>query len=279
MTTISHPLELGDTVRSVLTAFEERDLVDSLFVFASLARSPEPSELRQSAEASMRESPLSAIFASVQLDREGKVLHRIAGSGVDEPSGSGILLQVAQQESIRRTMVTKGAIEPALNFLSEGFYIFDDVLLPFMKYSPVVPPVLAHTFSRGFTSFFHRDYISAIYILTPVLEEAFRYLLRSQGHDVSNFNLQTQTQQEKTISQIFEQMREELESLFGAALVADFDRVFLSKEGPHLRHSLCHGLMSDGDPYCADAIYGCWLIFRLCMLPLYKHKDEFRSVS
>gem|GEM_PF-5401261 len=52
------------------------------------------------------------------------------------------------------------------------------------------------------------------------------------------------------------------------------DIEFLSKPGPHLRHSLAHGLLHDGAPYGADAIYGCWLIFRLCLLSLFRYRGQ-----
>ena len=37
---------------------------------------------------------------------------------------------------------------------------------------------------------------------------------------------------------------------------------------------LSHGLLHDGAPYGDDAIYGCWLIFHLCMLPLFPYRTQ-----
>jgi hypothetical protein len=73
-------------------------------------------------------------------------------------------------------------------------------------------------------------------------------------------------------------MRAELDSALTPAIAADLERVFLSRPGPHLRHALAHGLLHDGDPYGADAIYGCWLIFRLCLIPLFRHRNELRAM-
>jgi len=99
-----------------------------------------------------------------------------------------------------------------------------------------------------------------------------------QGHDVTNFDDATQTQEDRTISSLFEQMRAELDSVITPAIAADIERLFLSKPGPYLRHALSHGLLHDDDPYGADAIYGCWLIFRLCLLPLFPHHEQLRSM-
>src|SRR4051794_9364313 len=83
-------------------------------------------------------------------------------------------------------------------------------------------------------------------------------------------------QEERTISSLFDQMRGELEAVFGKAITADIERVFLKKPGPYLRHAVSHGLLHDGDPYGHNAIYGCWLIFRLCLLPLFAVREQIQ---
>jgi hypothetical protein len=157
--------------------------------------------------------------------------------------------------------------------LSEHF-ISEDVFATLLQHSGFVPPELSLTFATGFTRFFQGDFISALYILTPLLENSLRYVLKQNGHDVSIFDDATQTQQDRTISSLFEQMRTELDSIFTEAITTDIENVFLSKIGPHLRHSVAHGLLHDGDPRGTDAIYACWLIFRLCLLPLFPHRNE-----
>jgi hypothetical protein len=137
-----------------------------------------------------------------------------------------------------------------------------------------VPHDLVTTFSRGIWRFFQGDFTSALYILTPLLENSLRHVLRLRGHEVTIFDDATQTQQDRTISALFAQMRGELDAAFGTAITSDIERLFLSKPGPYLRHAVSHGLLHDGDPYGADAIYGCWLIFHLCMVPLFRIREQ-----
>ena len=91
---------------------------------------------------------------------------------------------------------------------------------------------------------------------------------------MTTFDDARQVQEDRTISALFEQLRPELEDTFGKAITADIDNVFLSKPGPSLRHALAHGLLNDGSPYSADAIYACWLIFRLCCVPLLPYREQ-----
>ena len=52
------------------------------------------------------------------------------------------------------------------------------------------------------------------------------------------FDDATQTQQDRTISSLFEQMRPELETIFSSAVITDLDNVFLKRPGPSLRHAV-----------------------------------------
>jgi hypothetical protein len=118
---------------------------------------------------------------------------------------------------------------------------------------------------------------SAAYILTPLLEGSLRHVLKSHDHDVTKFDDATMTQEDRTISSMFEQMRPELDAIFGKANTADIARVFLDHPGPRLRHNLAHGLSQDGTPFGNDALYAMWLMFRLCLTPLVRHFDALRE--
>ena len=278
MTTLSQEFEVREMAEGIQTAIGKGDIVDALFVFAGLATSPDPKKLAFDAAESIRAHPLASLFGSSHLDREGKVIHRSKGGGLgDHEDDSAITRQVAQSEQIRRNLVAFGAIEAARHAIMDRYYISDDVLLELVKSSPFVPADLTATFARGFARFFQGDLVSATYILTPLLEGSLRYILKINGHDVTTFDDATQTQQDRTISKLFEQMRMELDGVLTPAISSDIERLFLNKPGPHLRHALVHGLLHDGDPYGADSIYGCWLIFRLCLLPLYPQYKENRS--
>lgn len=276
MSVFSQELDVREIAEKVQAAVGRVSLLDKLFIFAALEVSPDPAKLASDAAESIKQYPLSSLFGASHLDREGKVIHRSQGGGFgNRADDSSVRHQMAQTESIRRRLVASGTIEPARHTLLDHHFISDDVLASLLQYSPFIPSDLVSTFARGFTRFFQGDFVSATYILTPLLENSLRYVLKSNGQDVSIFDDATQTQGDRTISSLFEQMRPELEDAFTPAITADIERVFLTKPGPHLRHALAHGLLHDGDPYGADAIYGCWLIFRLCLLPLFPHRDRF----
>ena len=278
MSVFSHHWDLKEIEAQVTKAMGDGALFDQLFLFAVIATSPDPAKLATEAEESMRQHPLSSLVAAVHYDKEGKVVHRSEPAGLPgDPGDSAMRREIAQSESIRRSLAG-ASIEIARMAIMAQHFLSEDMLAPIFLSSPFVPRELAGTFTRGFMRFFQGDFTSATYILTPLLENSLRHVLKSYGHDVSIFDDATQTQQDLTISKLFEQMRDELDAIFTRPITSDIENVFLNRPGPHLRYDIAHGLAHDGTPYGADAVYGGWLIFRLCLLPLFPHREQLREL-
>lgn len=277
MSSFSHEMDLRPLMEEVEKGLKRFGFVDKILAFASIARSPEPEQLAQEALKSIREHPLSSIFGATHHDREGKVIHRIEGGLFgDQANDPAVQQQIAQAESIRRNLVS-AEVDFARRIINEQHYVADDVLVRLLRYSAFIPVDLLRTFAKGITRFLRGDYASAIYILTPLLESSLRYVLKNYGHDVTIFDDANQTQMDRTISSLFEQMRTELDAVFTKAITTDIENVFLKRPGPNLRNSLAHGLLHDGDPYGPDAVYGCWLITRLSLLPLTPYREKIKS--
>jgi hypothetical protein len=269
MSALSQEMDLREIAEKAENAVRQKGLLGKLFALAALTRSPDPDGLIKDAADLIERHPFASLLGASHLDREGKVIHRTKGGLGNGENESAIQQAIAQSETIRRRMTSFGAIEVARRNIVNHHFLADDVLMALFRYSPLVPAHLLAILCRGFIRFFQGDFVSATYILTPLLEGIFRHSLKINGHDVAIFDDATQTQEDRTISSLFEQMRPELDTVFTKAITTDIENVFLNKPGPYLRHALVHGLLDDGDPYGSDAIYGCWLIYRICLLPLF----------
>ncbi len=276
MSSFSQTMDLSDVADEAIRWLQSSEnLVDVLLIFADMARSPSPHALTADAQKSISEHPLASIFGASFHDDEGKVTHRSKGGGFgDDANDAAIRSQIAQQESIRRTVFAKGQIHVARHHIAERFYIGDDTFHFLFQHSPFVPHDLLGTYSRGFARFFAGDYTSALYVLTPMLENSLRTVLKMNGFDVTTFDDTNQTQEDATISALFKSSRKELDHIFGESITTDIENLFLLKPGPSLRHALSHGLLKDDSPYGSDAIYACWLIFRLCCIPLFRQREH-----
>jgi hypothetical protein len=122
----------------------------------------------------------------------------------------------------------------------------------------------------GFARFFCGDFISALHVLVPQVENSLRYVLKQAAVDPSSIKTDM-TRESRTISVMLEKDRAVLEKIIGPAIVFEVGNLFDFRGGPSLRDELAHGLLSSGACYGPDAIYACWFIFRLCCLPLFCH--------
>lgn len=272
----SHAIDLKEIITEREASFEGQSLCDMLFGFADMSHSPSPEDLRAEAIRSVEENPLSSIISASFHNKDGKVSYRSLGIDLmSAHTDESLRATIAQSERIRRQIYAAGDIQTARMLINEHYFVTDETFSALLRYSGFVPKELIRTYSRGFLRFFQGDLVSGLYILTPLLEASIRHVLKGRGHDVSTFDNATKTQQDLTISAMFDQMKPEILEVFGGAIVADIENVFLSKPGPTIRHEVAHGLMTDGGPFGPDSAYACWLIFRLCLVPLFPHRERF----
>lgn len=273
-----HEVDIADAVQGTVSAFEKLDLVDKLRGFIELADSPSPDVLAERARKQIEDHPLAAIFGASHLDHDGKVVHRTEGGLGDTATDGAIIANIVQAESMRRSLAVSAGIEPARQVIVSRHLIAEDVAELLVRHSPFVDPRQDQTFARGIASFFRGDRHAAIYTLTPLLESCLRFVLKSAGHDVTIFDAASQTQQDRMLTSLFADLRRPLEAIFGVEMIHELDFLFLKRPGPALRHAVAHGLLMDGGPYGADAIYACWLMFKLMFIPLVASEAALRQL-
>ena len=128
-------------------------------------------------------------------------------------------------------------------------------------------------FALGFARFFSGDFVSALHILVPQLENSLRHVLKQHGVDLSVIH-NDMTQENRSLSRLLDNEREALGKIFGPAIVFEIDNLFNFRGGPALRNRVAHGSMSDDACHSVEAIYACWFIFHLCCLPLFPYWRE-----
>jgi hypothetical protein len=237
-------------------------------------RSPELIKLRDEARRSIAERPLSSLFGSTHYDHEGKPVHRTSGGGIaNGDDAEAIQEQIAQAEKIRRSFVVAGVIEPVRQTIMLEHFMTESQIALLCRHSIFIPNDREGLFVAGLTHFFHGDMIAALHILLPQLENSLRHQLRLHDHDVIKLNLDM-TQESFGLSQMLARLRPELEAIFGDAVVAEFDNLLIYRGGPQLRDRTSHGLMHHWEPHGADAVYVCWLVYRLVCIPLLPDWDK-----
>lgn len=277
--TFEHAIDLTDIIEATTAHLEGVTLFDGLFVLADVARSRDPEALAAEARESIARYPLSAMFAIQQHDAHGYVRFRAPGAMPGHSTPEVLEHQVARSEALTRELIVKGQIDVVIRKLAQRFPIGERDLFTLLRQSAFVPPDLVRSYARGLASFLHNDMISALAILAPMLEASVLHVLKSAGVDVVFHNENDKTQEDVSIQRVFDRLRSELDGIFGEDVTGDIERVFLARSGPALRHAIAHGDFHDRTAYTADARYGCWLLFRLCLLPLFENYEARRQQS
>ena len=278
------PSELSSFYCSDVTSLDESSLVvdisnitllDALYQFTILARSPDSKNLGKQAKAISKSCPvLLRIDPDVTSSSDNKILLSY-GSDINEDSTYE--KQIYFIEHIRRFTFVKGRLIYYNRIIGFQKRISKFDLIDVIGRSPVVPSSLVNTVADGFDRYFKGDMISAFYILIPLLERIMRQALLISGHDVTTHTRKIRVKEDHTISSILRLKRKEIEGIFGPEIVDDIERVFLAPGGPRLRHGLAHAELSDSVPGSDDSIYAMWLIWRLIALPLVPRWSEIFS--
>jgi len=270
MTTFSQQFDISDLVDHARKAVAGLTLAQALFEFANLEHSPSPEKLREEALKQAEDSPISSIIPISIHDDEGKVVAKSPGLGGGDEDQFAMRHLIARGEGFRREVAVSGMIEPARRLIMSEHPLEARDLLPLAEFSPFVPPGYHDIFALGFARFFGGDYIAALHILAPQVENSLRYVLKQAGTDTSSMQ-SNMTQENRTLSVMLGRDRAALEKIFGPAITFEIEGLFDFEGGPSLRHQVAHGLLSAGACYSADANYACWFVFRLCCLPLFPH--------
>lgn len=271
----TYELDLTDMVNDNLARVKDLSWGELLGQFVDLTRSSDPEKLKTEAADILSKHPISSMFPAQKMDREGKVVSKRAGMS-DETQDEAFMDQIAQNESHRRQVVISGTLKPVRALIQSETTIIPDDFVVICNHSPFVPEGYEDVFALGFARLFQGDMVSAANILIPMLENSLRHVLKTSGRDTSKIE-SDMTQEDSALSRLLEKEKEQLEAIFGEAILFEIDLLFNSRYGPRIRHEHAHGKLSAGACYSDDVTYACWFLYRLTCLPLFQHWKEIGS--
>jgi len=267
----SVPLDLSEERKGTIELFEGLTLPDILLQFAMLATSPKIEELQAQAEESRKTSVLGSLFGASFSDSEGKTVAETPPASAEGAiEGEHLKTQSLQWFDFFRHQIVSGFIEPARQTVMARFPLEERHFAPIVGMSPFVPPGHQHLFGLAFARFWQGDFASAAFLLIPQLENSLRHVLLNANRDSSKIKPDL-LQEDRSLSGLLENQRDELEAVFGPDLVFEIDLLFHYKPGPALRHQVAHGKMSAGACYHPSGVYACWLLYRLTCLPIIRY--------
>ena len=269
-TVFSQDLDLGELQTTTINEFEKLSASEALRRFALITQPRSADKAREEALASYQSGFISNLFGSVYTDEEGKVVAETPAAefGAAGPGEEWIANQISRNLDIWRNITVGGRVSPARSTIYYVHGLTIRHLLPLVVNSPFVSASYHYTVAIGLAAFLSGDMIPAAHCLIPQLENGVRYILKTSGKDDASSIMSDLTQEDRSLSAIFEHSRDAVAAILGPDLTLDLEMLLLRKPGPALRHELAHGKLSSGGCYSPAAVYACWLILHIMCLPL-----------
>lgn len=257
--------DITEFVRSAEDAVAGRKLLDALLVLAHLHSGADAAAITKTAEQSLRDFPISRMFGSTHMSRDGRAIAKTPGGSMDEASEAH---QAKLWETMMRyhgfdiELVCKAQILPALNVILREHVVRRADLAQLMSLSPVVPPERAEQFAKGLWEGFEFDFATATYLLAPQIENLVRWHLKQAKVKTTTVDKEG-IENEIGLSNLVEVS--EVKEIFGPDLAFELKALFCSALGPNLRNGVAHGLLSANECHSSGAIYAWWWILRLTL--------------
>ncbi len=243
-----------------------KELRAALVALANLAETPKPAELEEEVDARTGRTPFQYLISTVGMDQEGKAAAHApaAFTGDTREIRTAKEAELYQEASRNRQIAVLALLDPARRqILSEHVVRLDD-WRSFTTDNPFVPVGREEIFARGMDAGMNGDFLVAVSLLTPQIENAVRIVLKKTGVVTSKIDMRN-IEQERVLGALLDM--DDAERVFGRDLIFDLRGLLVERFGSNLRNELAHGLLDVDDFKGPDAEYLWWCALRLMFLP------------
>ena len=180
-----------------------------------------------------KSSPLLYMIGHDLLDEKGRVVAKI-GSLEDDIEGH-IVRRVSESMTFS-SMLLRLTLDDAVKNLG----LSTESVMEFIAKSPIINVERLPIIEKGVKAYFDQDYIVAIHLLIPQIEEAIRNLIEISGGNVlrpKNGGYQLRTFDDLLRDEI-------IDNSLGEDLAIYYRILFTDQRGWNLRNEVCHGIAS-----------------------------------
>lgn len=259
----SDEIDITQLVEAAKSAVSEKTPIDALKAFANLSQGMHISEMQDSAIKQLKQHPLSSLFGGTYMSRDGRVIAKTDGINFDDTldgNHPNVQATVMRNHGIHLTLIVQGKILPALEILHLEHRIREVDFLSIAKQSPIVPPGREVLFAKGLYSGYDHDYVTALHLLSPQIENLVRYHLKNAGAKTSTLD-SCGIENENGLSTLV--ALPEMKTVFGDDLTFEIKALFCDPLGANLRNELAHGLVDHNACNSLYGVYAWWLTLRL----------------
>lgn len=272
--TFEHKIDISESVKGAREHVSGYSLAKALVRLAFGQPTVDLTNLKQSVLDAIKKFPLSHLFNSTQMDEKGRTRIETEGFDFAQAGDNEKQIEAKMFEEFGRTHVTvrsQAYIRPAQEQIYNEHHPQANDLIFLVANNPFVPPHHEAIFLRGLHAGLCGDYLVAAHLLVPQIENSIRYVLESEGVDVSNLKADG-TQPVKMFGGLFG--LEATKQIFDDSLCFELRGLLIEKTACDFRNRLAHGFVTEGECYGDAAINIWWIVLILCITPIVNSKPE-----
>ena len=261
-------------VKELFRQLEDLDKEEALCYFASFLPIPVREKVKN--QVLNRTGILNTIFPAAILGKGGKL---IAKSGpVKKPDGT--IDEGALKDNMERTATMEMdyfaqiLVSNTFEYIRSRFLIEESDIKKIVDVSCAIPEGRKESYTKGLMFGFSGDFLTALSILIPQIENAVRYLAVECGEPVYNMN-EEGIEEIKSMHAVLE--LEGVKESLDEDLIFALNTIFCSKFGFNMRNNVAHGMLDDQAFQSFKALYIWWFALKFCYLFCGKLQEENRS--
>jgi hypothetical protein len=262
---ISSPaIDIGPEIEKARNAVRGKGVVEALGAFVNLYPFARKKEIREEAIKIIRDNPLHAIIPATVISKDGRVIakHRGMDFGSTPSDDDEIVIrkEMVDYYRIQIDFLVRTNIIPALEIMLLEHRLREADFIGLVRQSPLVPPGRERLFVKALFAGFDRDFVTALHLLVPQIENMVRYHLKQAGVKTTTLDSDG-IETENGLSNLMKLA--EVETLFREDVAFEIRSLFCDPIGPNLRNEVAHGLLDDEECQSTYSIYAWWFGLKL----------------
>ncbi len=259
------PIDAGKEMEALRKCMDTDDIQRLLYLLVCMTNVFGYEKTKKEVIKNNREHIFSSLFPSVFLDERGKTIAHLPTLDHVDPEKDKNALEAHMCSHLKEHYTFTAAIfiSPVIEKIKSLSVDCFDICQEIVSDCFFVPQDRKGAFAKGLAAGLDGDYVTALSILLPQLENAIRCLAEELGGVVYGMEADG-TERVRTMDDIIN-LKEVTDNLHEDILI-NIQALFLSRYGANLRNCIAHGMVSDSDFHSALCMYAWAFIFRLCYM-------------
>lgn len=257
-------VEHSEAIRTIVKWVENLDKEEGLCYFALFIPMLDAKTLREETMQMFKDNPLM-LFGSSILDYNGKkkaVLPDVFGKN-NEIKEDALWAYMAKDSYISIDIDSKVVIANVKHILQSNYEITEQDIRKIVEDSVFVPEDRRMAYTKGLMAGFNNDFLTALSILMPQVDNSIRAFAEMCGEVVYNIK-EDNTEELKSMNAVLDLPK--VKECFDESLWFSLNTVFCSKYGLNMRNEVAHGTMDDKYFSSYRVLYVWWFVFKLCYM-------------